>query len=592
MSKSAPTRAGQGSSKLTFAPSVSACWNNSLPPATSTPTMIPVISSPSLQQQRKTTCLFCPNIVVLPMQQGERNKKLEKFIGNLCKHFKIQRSELPGQCSKEMFPFCAGTCEPLVMKLWRQEGALHAILQLIDETVTKIERVVADGEFLGNYGGLPCSSSMARIEQLKVTKLRDIILTSCKEKFCRRLNIEETPNKEENYEQEIENQDQGNTTENWANDVEFHYDANEGTNTSVNMEINVHETQLVDMKQEYIEQLRDVTISVADPRSAQNSVEDNYSQDEHHHLNFNSPPHQEHENEFYSHEEQEYQDEHDSAAEVEDQDLTADPNVVSHALVIANENDETGVTSVIQIIKQEALGPGTNAYEPEDGEVYALANRKRRCLYEGIEIFRASGTGRFASINYLQCGECCYTVSLPKNTSRLASRYTIIKTHILHAHKKKTGAPKRSRQREYVCAVCTKTFLNTKQLREHKATHTPDEIVKCDICMKPMSGTISVYNFLAHKFSHKNDEERRIAFANGERGASACLLSTRKNQVRCSTEISKRVQTKSVRRQVNQPKQTQRNNNANKYCCELCNRTFARKCHLARHKMSQHLKPQ
>ncbi|CAL8133217.1 unnamed protein product [Orchesella dallaii] len=308
--------------------------------------------------------------------------------------------------------------------------------------------------------------------------------------------------------------------------------------------------------------------------------------------NFNFPPHQENGNEMYSNEDQDYQDENDTAAEVEDQDLTADPNVVSRALVIANENDETGVTSVIQIIKQEALAPGTNPYEPEDGEVYLLANRKRRFLYEGIEIFRASGTGRFASTNYLQCGECCYTVSLPKNSSRLASRYTIIKTHILHAHKKKTGAPKRSRQREYVCAS------QNRGCGTDKATHTPDEIVKCDICMKPMSGTISVSNFLAHKFSHKNDEERRIAFANGEKGASACLLSTRKNHgnVGCSTPTPKRVLTKSVRRQVNQPKQTQGaegcNNTANEYCCELCNRTFARKCHLARHRMSQHLKQQ
>ncbi|CAL8085660.1 unnamed protein product [Orchesella dallaii] len=599
----ASTSNGQGSSRITYASSISACWNNSSIIATSTPSTTPVISSASASQpqQRITTCLFCPNTVILPTQRGERNGRLEKFIGNLCKHLKIQRSQLPGQCTKEMYPFCANKCEKLVMKLWRQEGALRDILQDIDATVDDIEHAVVDGEILGNRGRDP--SSITRVEKLKVTKLKDMIISAYRDKLRRRMRAEGSLI-EENYAPENENQDDGDITENLSSGVISNYNAIGNTNIAENIQIETPETELATVKREHIGQLGDVTISVADPISIRHSVEvgNNYGQDGSHHVNLPLSLHQQDENEtICSYEEQDFQHLYAAAAAEEDQHWSVDPSVVARTMVVANVNDETGVNPMMKI-KQEAFATATNDYEHEEGEVLALQKRKRRFLYEGVEIYTVSGTGRYASMNYLQCSECDYTVPLPNHKRGLASRYTIVKTHILHVHKNKTGLPKGTRQREHICAICNKTFLTREEMRMHKATHSADEMQKCDICGKPVGGN-GGYNLLIHKFSHKNDEERRIAVANGERGASMALLSGRKNNGKPPPSIStpksvRRQPTTSATRPIAQPKRNKArrtelyNPNVNEFSCEFCDRTFSRKCHLARHNISMHLKNQ
>jgi len=149
-----------------FVPKIKKCWSNSLASNSSHITA---------QTCNKTTCILCPNIVVLSDDSNSHNEVVQKTVKNIWKHLKISSMEMPKRFTNIIFPFCL-TCKPLVTLLWKQQLKLDAILKSIEETVHSIERVVVDAEILGSRGQQPGTSSMARLEQEKFSMLRQLIL--------------------------------------------------------------------------------------------------------------------------------------------------------------------------------------------------------------------------------------------------------------------------------------------------------------------------------------------------------------------------------------------------------------------------------
>ncbi|CAL8119718.1 unnamed protein product [Orchesella dallaii] len=82
-----------------------------------------------------------------------------------------------------------------------------------------------------------------------------------------------------------------------------------------------------------------------------------------------------------------------------------------------------------------------------------------------------------------------------------------MRCHVREANKDKMRKTKSKTKRMLLtCPQCPEKFRGKYSLREHKKSHG----FQCDICGRPIPGN-STHNLLDHKFSHKNDEERRAA---------------------------------------------------------------------------------
>ncbi|ODM89166.1 Zinc finger and SCAN domain-containing protein 10 [Orchesella cincta] len=546
----------------TVAAALSAVWNTSKSPSAS------VASSSKTQTPNKTTCLFCPNAVILGDQTNPNvhNVKLYQLLINLCNHLQINNAEIPSQrCNSTRFPFCTN-CESMVVQLWKQQQILEQVLLKIEKLVGDIEYAVVDGEIL-DRGRRPGSSSMAQAERLKFTKLRRLILDGYRQKLVRR--------------HEQENAEAGNETDS-MNDTET-----ELTSSAA-----------ADVKQERFEQQSENFTISTDSTQFESPMEE---EDE-------LPPsliRQDIGDPYESYDESQHHSYSDTADSPDDYGWTGDANYsnTNCTMVITNENAETDVTHLIQI-KQETHTLATDQYDDDDDDeagpdIFALEERKRRFLFEGVEIYRASGTGARSKMDYLQCSLCSYSLPIQKHyTSKVSSPYMKMKTHILHVHKKKTGLPKQPRARELSCIPCSKKFSNLKELREHKATHPADGSFECDICRKPFKKGSSQYNLLIHKFSHKNDEERKISLAANERGAYNSMLSAKLSMAylagrgRSEPKKRNRKKGKSQPEPIPAPATPITNDtiedDSGDHTCTVCSRSFRRKCHLIRH-MNTHV---
>jgi len=127
-------------------------------------------SSKQHQHQRETSCLFCHDFVSLPLSNTpEYQKKFQKLIVNLCTHMGIPDSEISlGEVSAERYPFCS-SCEGLVFELWKLQSKL-------DQFKVQIENAVKNGEILRTGPNQPGSSGLAMMENLKFSRLPELIL--------------------------------------------------------------------------------------------------------------------------------------------------------------------------------------------------------------------------------------------------------------------------------------------------------------------------------------------------------------------------------------------------------------------------------
>ncbi|CAL8143515.1 unnamed protein product [Orchesella dallaii] len=585
-SSASTATATPSTSRGTFASTLSACWNTNNATATASTSFrkpgTSIMASGSNQQRQtpnKTTCLFCPNVVLLSHHQNfSSNIRRHKFLINLCKHLEISADEIPGRshCTKINFPFCT-SCESMVVDLWKQQKILDEVNLKIQKLVGDIEHVVADAEILGPSSKRPGSSSMPEAERRKSTKLRDLILEGYRSKLLRKHQKENDPN-------------------------------------VVRPEI--IEPSALDIKRELFEQADGDADNFTSSAPSPDYDEDEDCEELPPPLTSQdiTTPYNDDGGDDIGNDDEEQVQSFPEGEETEESErfvwsgVVAPYNDSNRTMVITNENAETGATPLIQV-KQEGIAAAVAEYDDGDdsdqdeGDIFALAERKRRFLFEGVEIFRATETR--SKVDYLQCSLCSYMLPIKKyNTGKVSSPYMKMKTHILHVHKGKSGVPKQPRARQLSCILCNINFSNLAELRVHKAQHPPSSSFECSICGKPFKkgSRSSQHNLLIHKFSHKNDEERKVALAAGERGSYNCMLSTKLSMTLLAGKaaVPRRrrkpvIKTGNVSRS-SAPAAIDRYPSVNEsdydgkgtpFKCQVCRRVFGRKCHLMRH-MSSH----
>ncbi|ODM92386.1 Zinc finger protein-likewith KRAB and SCAN domains 3 [Orchesella cincta] len=252
-------------------------------------------------------------------------------------------------------------------------------------------------------------------------------------------------------------------------------------------------------------------------------------------------------------------------------------------------------------MKKESLATAFQAeqdsyeWESDDEDLFTVTTKKKRQLFEGVEILRCVNP---AKKEYLQCSVCSFTLQITKKYVKGNTPYQKMKAHINYCHKN-NGVANMTEQPPAIfeCDFCAETFATRESFREHQQLNPEHQIPaqECDICHRPLkfSSTCNT-NLLRHKFSHKNDEERRAALEAGERGAYYAFLQkidekiTLPNKKRRISHFSQK--NKTARHVVT--KKTVADNIKSRFGhfeCHLCNRSFPLKNGLALH-IKAHMK--
>ncbi|CAL8085654.1 unnamed protein product [Orchesella dallaii] len=551
----------------TYCRAMSDAWNNC------------TRSSSTLSYPQQTTCLFCPSFVTLS-EEGDRDE-VKSLMKNLCHHMQLSSTELPEECTNPEFPFCQN-CMHSVLELWKQQLILEKTWMKIGDVVSDIERTVADGEIMGSGKERAGSSSMAQVEQRKYTRLRDMILEGYRAKLY------------------IKQRRQNSLAENTSRsrveaEIEIPPPPEEflGTMSDDNSTVTVkHEAEVMESAQSLNVPFRRKTLHPhgrqGRGKAVHSSMESYGGQVQHQQSGARMAGLNEDNFSLFGGDQPElahYSDGNGSTrvSSIQNGDHEAD-----------SDNEELGNSSCGPI-KQEFVNSMYANDQDEDYEsmdddssdIFELTKRKRRVLYEGVEMIKANGTGARRHLEYLQCSVCNFTVRLPKssNKSSATQAYTQLKTHILHVHIKKPGLPEPNRVPNLECIPCAIKFDNLKELREHKKTHSLEEPLKCPICSRPVLG--SQNNLLVHMFSHKNKEEREAAVAAKERGAYASRKYKKKNEVtprrnkKCVKNEPVRVKIGRIGKQrkiksVGASKKKQ-------FVCHVCCRAFKKNCAMMSH---------
>ncbi|CAL8076784.1 unnamed protein product [Orchesella dallaii] len=594
-SSASAATATASTSRGTFSSAVSSCWNtNSGTSTASTSLTKPSTSAMAsgsnqqLQTAKNIKCMLCFYEMILIQQKSfNANTRLHKLLINLCKNLEISTNEIldQSQCTQFNFPLCE-FCEPMLVELWEQQQILDDVRLKIQKIKDGIEQVVADAEILGSAANRPGLPSVVEVGQRMSSKLREFILNSYRNKVIRKRQ---------------EEKDQHNA-----------------------IRPEIIEPSPEDVKPLLIAQTDTENFTSALSYSAEilneNSIESDYLEDSEelpptlirHDIvapyNGGGDDNEDNQEPESFPEGVEIENPENSMGSV-DTGVVARYNDANTAMAIPNENAGTGALSVIQV-KQERSAAAVEEYDDdddddsdEDGDVFSLAERKRRFLFEGVEIYTA--TEARSKVDYLQCSLCSYMLPIKKyNTSKVSSPYMKMKTHILYVHKGKSGAPKAPRVRKLSCIPCDITFSNLAEFREHKAQHPPGHSFECNICGKPYKEGRNQYNLLKHKFTHKNDDERKISLAAGERGSYNCMLSSKLNKaltagkgpvvprLRRRKPVIKTGNSRPSAAEVATDRNPRRNErvhegNGTQFKCQICERVFGKKCHLIRH-MSSH----
>ncbi|CAL8076290.1 unnamed protein product [Orchesella dallaii] len=548
-------------------------------------------SEGSQTQQTRTTCLFCSNLVLL-MGNGnnEDTKKRSRMIKNLCVHMQISSKDIPNQCSSTMFPLCK-LCDALVSQLWEFQGMLDKIKLKVSEVVGKIERTVVDGEILSPKLS---KSSVSTLEEQKFTQLRNLILDGYRNKLIMKQQIQNNLVLSNpisslrlnsiNIKTEClsEQENLGEIGDRFSVSSSLDLDPPSVDRSEFDMIIDD-----VSANQEIIQVPETTSPETPSPPPVPRQTSPDVSPTfEHHRASISSDEGSLHIDE--------------TGCEQEDSEWTVNPEVIaqyndsSSTLVISNihgsreRETEAAAPSLIAIKREISNGENLielNVDEDDDAmgqsdsdndEIFMLEPRKRRMLFGNVEIFKCYGSLKHGG-ECLQCGLCDHKIRIPKKSSRGdVTPITKMKLHIQAVHRPtavvpigNTSAPKRL----HTCLICSKTFTRREYLVEHRKRHSAEEAVECDICGRPIKNT-SRFNLLLHKFSHKNDEERREAIASGETGTPRSLLSTKR-------KIKKK---KPARKELTKTKKGQQEKDVEKpFGCNVCQRAFTKQCYLTLH---------
>ncbi|ODM96640.1 putative zinc finger protein [Orchesella cincta] len=519
----------------TYAAEISNCWNTST-------------SSTSNQSQQFTSCLLCSTPVALSSipETTQSSLKRGRMLSNMCHHLKISSSEIPIQCSQAISALCPG-CEKRMVVLWKFQGHLDLIGFQISKVVAQIERTVVDDQILNNASNIP---------DQRVIPIREKILEGYRSKLQLKRIIHgsvvllgddssppSVPNvgmKEEFYDNLISSEltrSASTSSSTGRSDETEEIIVNDPNDYVIPGDIYVSNSGSV------LEYSDCEEVEVIIPDDNNNQV-----------FSMNETIPEVNENET-----------------VEAESNENGCNSIIQYVHDSGRNTNVGAASSAVQIKQEMIGAFANNEEDvnvdevdsDSDDIMAVELRKRRKFCEGVEIYKC--IGKRDGKQFLQCGSCTFNVTIPQNKARgSTTSFMKMKAHIKTAHKdepRHRGRPKNTKISK--CEICSKSFRCRKSLREHKKTHK----ILCEVCERPMKDN-SQRNLLKHMFTHKNEEEQRIAIANGE--------VTPRN----TTQRRKMVRKKKRKGTKNNPISGQ------EHKCTICGRGFARKNYIALHMRS------
>ncbi|CAL8142642.1 unnamed protein product [Orchesella dallaii] len=554
-----------------------------------------------------TTCLFCTDPVIisslkaaLKTENGDdKAGKLHQVLSYLCCYMEMNQKKLPkpNECTQIKFPFC-NSCDQLLETIRKCHKIIKDAEVTITKTVSEIERVVADAEILKSSSNDASSSSAATIKQQKFFPLRSMVLEVYRNKLLFKKSLRKTSNL----------RNQAGLRRGKFSPMFFMRDDTHRSKfspSSIGCSVKLEPLNSIS-KNTYYEknEVENMTLDVNPMDVDARSDESEHSEEEEVIQEWN----------VSENETQDLQrEQNDENSNSQGDSLECYPNA---------RYDENRCTLVISNVrgynKSLAIKQDTStSTEDEDNNSYSneipitptgTGTQKRKLLFEGVQIYR--GTCPVNGADYLQCSLCPHRIPITKYyESRIVSAYVKMKIHIKNMHQKKkppqpapikkvksstkllpNGPKTGAKLKAFPCRICKKQFPNAKTLEDHSNNHhkvlTPTHI--CDICGRPVKGWYN--NLLAHKFTHKNDAERKVAIALGERGASNTLLSNKVNVPLFKKKYAAKPKKciPKPKRYITKPKKylvsvETKVPTVNELSCGVCSRKFIRRCYLSLH---------
>ncbi|CAL8121372.1 unnamed protein product [Orchesella dallaii] len=488
-----------------YASTISDCWNNNL--SSSSTSAQPLLTP----QEQASSCLLCSNIVLLNQNDyGFSTHVTERLalanrsrmLKNLCFHMKISNQNIPSECPRSISPLCIA-CEDIMKQLWRYQSILDRIGFEISKLVTTIEKTVVDEEILK-------TPQTNEFQGRSVLRLKELILEEYRNKLLRRKQMRCSSTfcpGTENFNSILEMRQR----------IQNSVIACPSASTLASCTSESHRLEEIDKTNQTqnnsSSEIADrAEIYTAEPCSSASSTFIPYERP--------SSNQEVTENECFI-VNNEGQDETFSHTN----EVMVNSNKEGYELVIPDVQGGNPTSSGLlqSQIKTDIRENNTEigSYQETDltiaGEkdsdtdnIFSIEPRQRRLLCEGVEIYKCytDATKPSRSNAYLQCSLCNLTLTVPrKGVPGKATSLMKMRCHVREAHKDKMHKPKSKTKRMLLtCPQCPEKFRGKNSLSEHKKSHG----FQCDICGRPIPGN-SMHNLLDHKFSNKNDEERRAA---------------------------------------------------------------------------------
>ncbi|CAL8075445.1 unnamed protein product [Orchesella dallaii] len=471
--------------------------------------------------ESKQICLFCFSpILVANQAEGEPTDdfvKRKNVLVALCFHLHASIDcSLANQCVKDKFPFC-DECDKLLEHFGEYQEIMETAKRRISKILNMIEHKVVEGEIIGKDLDKNSEAVNKPFEDLKLKKLREIILEGYRNKLLMKQQLRDKF-----------------VLEKQVRHLEPRF------------------SHLTIMKDKGLNHQFQTSTSSSNIGSY--SSIDNLSMNADH--------------------------EYDAGVEPSNsENLT--PLQIKQEMLTAYSEDSSDDTD-----DYDNEDNSSDENSETDQDIMELAVQKRRLMLKGVEIYRCAGTT--PNHQFFHCSICNFKVPCGKNNSNKDSKVTPlkqVKMHVQEMHFDQLHDPiqsKRCERKLYQCLICNTTFTTRSSLQKHKSIHPIQETLECDVCGRIMK-TQSQFHLLLHKFSHKNDQERKTAIAAGESGIYTPLLCAKLRNHFMRKQNASNSSNDSMKPYKSGGKLNRKKTISTPVNCSVCKKEFPRKCYLSRH---------
>ncbi|ODM92760.1 hypothetical protein Ocin01_13920 [Orchesella cincta] len=429
--------------------------------------------------QQHTSCLFCATTVPLrEVETTEFQRERSELVKNICDLLKLSGIQIPEYCPEAMVPLC-----------WRHEKDLKELWNLqqtVMKQVSEFETGVA--HFCLFWGEGIVSRSNNEVESEKLVQLRDMIANGYGNKLhatthseqdsptssrmCNSVIYSVASDDDDDCETEVED-DEESVVEFLQSNVESPQRRIQSfQNVDLNLNGNGLDFQVPERNSD--DEESDASSTFFPPSINVGDLRDNF--DPVARILF-PPPHRQ-------------------RIEVEKKPDIRRRITVKHDVELDPDGEDNA---------SQASGLAAPLPNPH-------------LIYEGVEIFR---TRSHDGYEYLRCGICSHLVKVRKSKTSAKgglppSTKLKIEAHVVDAHKKPPS------KRVVIASEKTKRRRRSRlsknmdsEVAAHRQTQDKTKLIECEIC-----GRIVPRPYLPeHRFTHKNDAERKAALKAREPGA-------------------------------------------------------------------------